>query len=274
MRITCFADEISPHISDQLRVMEELKIRWMDLRSCWDTPVLGLNDHQLKDIRTLAAEKDIGISCIGSAIGKEAMENPVENALEQTKKAGHAAHLCGCSYIRIFSYYPGQRERGEALKIAAERLAKLAAIAEEEKMTLVLESANVTSCATGAELARVIEAVGSEHLKAVFDPAAFVAAGEDPFDQSLPEVLPHLEYVHIKDSRKGRKERYIAGEGDGQVAQVLSALREREDLFLSLEPHLSYAGPAGGFSGEENFRRAHAALAQILDRQGIAYTSF
>ena len=115
MRITCFADEISPHISDQLRVMEELKIRWMDLRSCWDTPVLGLNDHQLRDICALASGRGIGISCIGSAIGKEAMENPVENALEQTKKAAHAAHLCGCSYIRIFSYYPGQNEQTSRL---------------------------------------------------------------------------------------------------------------------------------------------------------------
>lgn len=272
MKITCFADEISPLISDQLRVMEDLQIRWMDLRSCWDTPVLGLNDHQLKDIRTLAAEKGIGISCIGSAIGKEAIENPVENALEQTRKAAHAAHVCGCRYIRIFSYYPGPVERGEALKIAAQRLAKLAAIAEEEKVILVLESANVTCCGTGGELAQLLKAVGSDHLKAVFDPAAFVAAGEDPFDQSLPEVLPHLEYVHIKDSRKGRKERFVAGDGDGQVAQILSALRNREDLFLSLEPHLSYAGPAGGFSGEENFRRAHAALVRILDQQGIAYT--
>ena len=62
MKITCFADEISPLFSDQLRVMEDLGIRWMDLRSCWDTPVLQLKTQQLKDIRAMAEDKGIGIS--------------------------------------------------------------------------------------------------------------------------------------------------------------------------------------------------------------------
>ena len=271
MKITCFADEISPVFADQLRVMGDLGIRWMDLRSCWDTPVLKLNDHQLKDIRAMASDRGIGISCIGSAIGKEAIENSPEPGLEQLKQAAHAAKVCGCDYIRIFSYYPGQTDRQEALKIATERLAAMAEIAEKENVLLVLESARVTSCGTGAEMAQLLGTVNSEHLKAVFDPAAFVAAGEDPFDRSLPKVLPWLSYVHIKDSRKGQPERYVAGEGHGQVAQVLDALRDREDLFLSLEPHLSYAGPAGGFSGEDNFRRAHGALIHILNSQEIHY---
>lgn len=276
MKITCFADEISPLLSDQLRVMEDLGIRWMDLRSCWDTPVLKLNRRQMEDIRAMAQGKGIGISCIGSVIGKEAIENPLEPGLEQLRQAAQAAQLCGCRYIRIFSYYPGQMDRAEALKIATERLSAMAEIARAEiaraeNVVLVVESAKVTSCGTGRELARLLGDVASRNLKAVFDPAAFVAAGEDPFDQSLPAVDPWLEYVHIKDSRKGQKERFVAGEGDGQVAQVLNALRERNDLFLSLEPHLSYAGPAGGFSGEGNFRRAHGALIQILKGQGICY---
>lgn len=271
MKITCFADEISPLFSDQLRVMEDLGIRWMDLRSCWDTPVLKLNEQQIKDIRAMASHRGIGISCIGSAIGKEAIENPLEPGLEQIKQATGAAHLCGCDYIRIFSYYPGETDRGEALKIATERLSAMADIAKTEDVILVVESARVTACGTGEELAKLLAEVNSEHLKAVFDPAAFVAAGEDPFDRSLPQVLPWLSYVHIKDSRKGQKERFVAGEGDGQVAMVLNALKDREDLFLSLEPHLSFAGPAGGFSGEENFRRAHKALVDILKGQEITY---
>ena len=271
MKITCFADEISPLFSDQLRVMEDLGIRWMDLRSCWDTPVLKLNEQQIKDIRAMAEDKGIGISCIGSAIGKEDIENPLQPGLEQIKQAAGAAHLCGCDYIRIFSYYPGETDRGEALKIASERLSAMVQIAKAEDVLLVVESAYVTSCGTGAELAQVMRAVNSDHLKAVFDPAAFVAAGEDPFDRSLPQVLPWLSYVHIKDCRKGQSARFVAGEGDGQVAQVLNALRDREELFLSLEPHLSYAGPAGGFSGEENFRRAHGALVRILKEQEIHY---
>lgn len=271
MRIACFADEISPVFSDQLRVMAELGIRWMDLRSCWDLGVLQLNNHQIRDIRDLAGDKGIRVSCVSTPIGKETIENPAETAVTQLHRAAEIAHFCDSRYIRIFSYYPGEMPRHQALETAAERLSALAEIARQEDVILVLESAKVTSCGTGAEIADLMEQVNSYHLRAVFDPAALVAAGDRPFEDSLPRVLSYLEYVHIKDSRFGQKERFVAGEGDAQVAEVLCALRDREDLFISLEPHLSYAGPAGGFSGEEPFRKAHSALIRILDRQGITY---
>ena len=271
MRIACFADEISPVFSDQLRVMAELGIRWMDLRSCWDIPVLQLNPHQIADIRDMAAGNGICVSCISTAIGKESIGNPPETAANQLHRAAEIAHFCDSRYIRIFSYYPGEMPRHQALETAAERLSALAEIARQEDVILVLESAKVTSCGTGAEIADLMEQVNSDHLRAVFDPAALVAAGDRPFEDSLPRVLSYLEYVHIKDSRFGQKERFVAGEGDAQVSEVLCALRDREDLFISLEPHLSYAGPAGGFSGEEPFRKAHSALIRILDRQGITY---
>lgn len=271
MRIACFADEISPVFSDQLRVMKELGIRWMDLRSCWDQSVLQLNRHQIRDIRDMAMERGIRVSCISTPIGKESIDNPLENAIAQLHRAVETAHFCESRYIRIFSYYPGEMSRSQALETAAERLSDLAEIARQEDVVLILESAKVTACGTGAEMAKLLEQVNSDHLRAVFDPAAFVAAGDRPFEDSLPKVLPYLEYVHIKDSRFGQKERFVAGEGDAQVAQVLDNLRDREDLFVSLEPHLSYAGPAGGFSGEKSFRKAHSALIRILNQQRISY---
>ena len=271
MRIACFADEISPRFSDQLRVMEELNIHWMDLRSCWDIPVLQLNRHQIADIRDMAADKGICVSCVSTAIGKESIAAPPETALEQLRVAAQTAHMCGAGYVRIFSYYPGETPRPQARSEAMKRLSHLAEIACQEDIVLVLESAKVTTCGAGWETAELLSQVNSAHLRAVMDPAAFVAAGELPLTQSLPQIAPYLEYVHIKDSRFGQKERFVAGEGDAQVAQILDTLRERDDLFISLEPHLSYAGPAGGFSGEVPFRKAHSALIQIMNQQGISY---
>jgi len=271
MRIACFADEISPVFSDQLRVMEELEIRWMDLRSCWDLGVLQLNNHQIRDIRDLAGDRGIRVSCISTPIGKESIRNPGETAVTQLHRAAEIAHICESRYIRVFSYYPGDMPKSQALDIATERLAALAEIARQEDVVLVLESAKVTSCGTGREMAELLGRVNSTHLRAVMDPAAFVAAGDRPVEDSLPRVLPYLEYVHVKDSKFGQKDRLIAGQGDAQVADVLCALRDRENLFISLEPHLSFAGPAGGFSGEAPFRKAHDALIQILNQQGIPH---
>ena len=271
MRISCFADEISPKLYEQLRVMQELGIHWMDLRSCWDVGVLQLSDDQITVIRDMAKNAGIGIACIGSPIGKAPLSDPEEKALQQLRRAIHIAKLCDTRYVRIFAYHPGELERAEARKIACGRLAQWAKIAEEEGITLVLEGTKATTCGTGEEIAELLGAINSPNLKLAFDTAAFVAAGERPYTQSLPKVLPWLEYLHIKDCRLGENIRRIAGQGDGQIAQVLTALKDREDLFVSLEPHLSVSGAAGGFSGEPLFRSAHQALVSILSDAGIQY---
>ena len=56
-----------------------------------------------------------------------------------------------------------------------------------------------------------------------------------------------------------------AGEGDGQVPQLLRALRERGYRgFLTLEPHLVTAGASSGFSGPDGMRTAIRALRNLI----------
>ena len=63
-----------------------------------------------------------------------------------------------------------------------------------------------------------------------------------------------------------------AGEGDGEFRETVRAFyADGFDGFVSLEPHLGYGHSLGGFSGPENWRRAHAAFTRILDEEGIAH---
>ena len=63
-----------------------------------------------------------------------------------------------------------------------------------------------------------------------------------------------------------------AGQGDGEVAPTIRALRhDGFDGFFSLEPHLSAATAAGGFSGHEPFHTAWQAFTTMLKSQGIEY---
>lgn len=270
MKITCFADEISPILADQLRVMEDCGIRWMEIRSAWDIGVLHMSDHQLRDIHGLAASRGIGISCISTPIGKEPLDSSMADVLSRVKRAAEAAHICGCDFIRIFSFHRASWEEAEAVKRSAERLAAMAELAEKENVVLVLENAPPTVGYTGKNCAALLDTVNSPNLRIAFDGASAVEAGERAFDESFPYVKDSISYVHIKDHARGLKTRVVAGQGDAQVADFLNALRDR-DLFLSLEPHLSYAGPCGGFSGEEPFRRAHRALTDMLDKLNISY---
>src|SRR6516164_644936 len=84
-------------------------------------------------------------------------------------------------------------------------------------------------------------------------------------------LRPHLEYVQVKDAVLATGTVVPAGDGDGEVRETIRALHaDGFDGFFSLEPHLSAAGPLGGFSGAELFATAHAAFTRLLDDEGIA----
>ncbi|MHB9033786.1 MAG: sugar phosphate isomerase/epimerase, partial [Anaerolineae bacterium] len=58
-----------------------------------------------------------------------------------------------------------------------------------------------------------------------------------------------------------------AGQGDGQIPEIIAALQARGfDGFASLEPHLANAGTFSGFSGPELFTTAVNAFRQVLRR--------
>ena len=85
-------------------------------------------------------------------------------------------------------------------------------------------------------------------------------------------LRPHLEYIQIKDALAADGTVVPAGKGDGEVARTIGALRhDGFDGFFSLEPHLSAATAAGGFSGPDLFRTAWQAFTDMLKAQGIEY---
>jgi len=62
--LTGFADEISPELDEQVNTLAEESISYMELRSVWNTNVLDLTDKELREVKSTAAERGIGISSI------------------------------------------------------------------------------------------------------------------------------------------------------------------------------------------------------------------
>ena len=264
--ISCFADEISPLLYEQLDLLNELEMKAMELRSMWGINVLTLSALQLREIAHAVHTNGISISCISSPIGKYSFNHPMEETKKQLCTAISAAHICSCSRIRIFSWQIGDCAHSENVILeAAERLKVLTGMAAAEGIDLVMENSAVGVGNTGENCVKLMELVNSPHLRVAFDPASFICAGEKPFDQSYSAVKDYIGYVHIKDAKTGEDKRTVAGEGDGQLPELIRAFSQKPSLCLSLEPHLSTFGHAGGFSGPDNFRRAYFALDKLLN---------
>jgi len=144
-------------------------------------------------------------------------------------------------------------------------MAALAAVAAERELVLAHENEKEIYGDRPERCADIIVSVGSPALQATFDAANFVQCGVRPHSDAYELLRPYLVYVQVKDALMATGEVVPAGQGDGQVAETLAALRDSGfQGYLSLEPHLAASGRFGGFSGPDDFRRASRALKDLL----------
>lgn len=270
-KISCFADEISSSLEEQIAVMKRNRIGHVELRSVWDRNVLDLEDREVASIKTQLENSGIKVSSIGSPIGKVDIHSDFSTHLGKFQRAVEIALRLEAPYIRIFSFYMKKDELDACKDKVIERIKSMLHIARREGIVLLHENEADIYGETSARCESLFKAVADSSFKAVFDPSNFVAAGEEPYDESFARLKEHVEYMHIKDSLRQTREIVIAGLGDGRIKDILYALKDKESMFLSLEPHLAYAGIYKGFSGPDLFEKDLAALKKLLDEIDAEY---
>jgi sugar phosphate isomerase/epimerase len=268
-----FADEISPDLTEQCRVASGLGLRYIEVRSAWDVNILDLDDDQLATLKKTLADHDIKVSSIGSPIGKIFIDEEFPPHLERMRHAAEVARFLEAPYIRIFSFFirPGEDPATHRAEVI-ERMRALARVAEEADVVLLHENEKEIYGDTPRRCLDIVRSVGSPHLRLAWDPANFVQVGVQPYSEGYAILRPHVEYVQIKDALAADGTVVPAGEGDGEVARTIRALRhDGFDGFFSLEPHLAGGHATGGFSGPDLFTTAWRAFTGLLAAEGIEY---
>jgi sugar phosphate isomerase/epimerase len=272
--LTGFADEISPELDEQLDTLAEESISYMELRSVWNTNVLDLTDDELDRVKSAVAERGIGISSIGSPIGKVPVTDPFGPHLERFRRALHVAEAMRAPYVRVFSFFIPEGQEPDRYRVEVlDRMRAMTREAEDAGVTLLHENEKEIYGDVPSRCVDIIAGVDSPALRAAWDAANFVQCGvAHPYDEGYASLRPYIEYVHVKDALSGSDRVVPAGEGDGQLPELISALRASGfDGFFSLEPHLASAGRYSGFSGPELFSKAAGALRELLRKQEIEW---
>ena len=65
-----FSDEISPEFEEQCSLVSSLGLKYLEFRSAWDVNILDLDDAQLAKAKDILSAHGLGVSSIGSPIGK------------------------------------------------------------------------------------------------------------------------------------------------------------------------------------------------------------
>lgn len=269
-QFSCFADEISADIHEQIKTMKANNIQYVAFRSVWDKFILQLTDEDLAQAKKAFKDNGIQVSSIGSHIGKVDMNYDFETHMKELKRVIDVAKFMETPNIRIFSFFMDRADFKKNEDAVVERLCRMTRLAEENDVVLLLENETLVFGDNVDNCLKIYKAANSRHIKHCFDPCNIVNAGDDPWD-SFVAVKDYIADFHVKDFSAERNCTTIAGEGDGKIPMIMDALKDREQLYLTIEPHLIAGDFHKGYTGPEMFTKDYRAIVDILNSISAAY---
>ncbi|NPV46674.1 MAG: TIM barrel protein [Armatimonadetes bacterium] len=141
------------------------------------------------------------------------------------------ARILGANYLKLSPWLaPAPQEQAPVNAITGV-LSDLAAVAEDEKVTLLIENHPAAYWSSAAHCRAILEGVGSPALRLAFNPAHFAQLGEKPFlgTWNRGRLKKHTAQLMIADGcgRRGWPPYTPPAQGQGEVKELMSILRCR-----------------------------------------------
>ena len=288
-KLGVITDGISRNLQHALTVMNEFGIEYAELQYIGAREVGDLDEAEITRVEALLAAHGARVPCIsrhifsGIALGAiEEDESPWRRQLEDLRRCIALAQRLDCPLVRVMSFRKEMILSGgngaedwivatDAWEQLLKRLAPALRIAEEEEITLVVETGNNAMVNSAWLGRRLIETLDSRHLRLLWDPANCLfcneAAWPDGYEALNSASGNLLAHMHIKDVRVSIPRAHVdcaaLGSGDmaPQLPKIAAALqRDGYDGVISLES--VYRPPGGSF--EDGFRASVGAFQRLF----------
>ena len=261
-----FADEISPDFDEQLECLNELGIKYLELRGAYGKNVSEFSDEMLDRLSEKLEKSGIGVSAIGSPVGKYEITEDYSIQLERFCRIIDIAKKMKTRYIRIFSYFMKPCDFEKYKDEVIRRLFGFVKIAENEDIVLLHENEKDIFGENAENCKYIFDNIKSPNLKGIFDPANFVQCGVDTL-KAFELLKEHIVYMHIKDALPNG-EVVPAGMGIGRLPEIFGRLNaDGYEGFVSLEPHLGFFNGLDGLEQGEIKQKS----ASDADKFKLAY---
>ncbi len=270
--LTGFTDEAADELSRQIAVCRHLGWSRIDLRTVDGGNIVEIPDTEFDEVCKKLAEAGLEVSSFGSRIANwsRRVDDDPDADYRLLEAAIPRMHRLGVKYIRIMSYRPDSAAGLSAAELerrVVERVRTLAKMAEAGGVICLHENCDTWGGQSHEHTLRLLDAVGSEHLKLVFDTgnpfATLDVRGEVPYRfqdtwEFYERVKPHIAYLHIKDGvvADGQVVYTFPGEGNAEVPRILADLAASGYQGpISIEPHLAvvYHDPSVTAGSEERW---------------------
>lgn len=241
--LCAFADEASADFGEQLCILKEEGIPFIELRGLDGKNVADLTEEEARRYRAQLDGNGIRVWSIGSPIGKISLSDDFGEHLKRAERVFRLAGIFGTERVRAFSFFTDSPLRDEAQVF--EKLEKLLDLAKEYGIVYCHENEKGIYGDSAERCCKLLQTFPA--LTCVFDPANFVQCGQD-VSAALGLLREKTDYYHIKDALSSDGAVVPAGEGDGRLGEVIAGIAK--DTVFTVEPHLAV------FSGYDNIDRS------------------
>ena len=276
-KLSVITDEVSQDLETVTRFADRFNLDGIEIRSVWGRSPQDLVDR-MHDVKKMLRRYDLEVSAIASPFFKADIDSreQYEKHLDILRNCIQLAKALDTKIVRGFTFWRKGR-LDEYLEKIIELFQKPLGIIESEGVLLGIENEPSTFIRNGKELAHFLNRLGSNHVKAIWDPGNNIwdPTGEIPYPDGYIYVRDKTVHVHVKDGvRRGSdgKPQCIAfGDGEVDYPGQLRALKEDGyRAYLSLETHWR---PEGHLSedlmarpGGEEFSRLGEYASEICMR--------
>lgn len=260
-RVGILTDEVCPDFDEALVWIVSHGLKHIEVRVVDGTNAAELSDAAVAEVRRKVEARGLFISAIASPIFKCALDPARPVALGDRfgqAEEGVEAHFAKLDrviaiagglkapQIRIFSFW---RER-EPEKYHSEivgYLKRAAAVAVKANVLLLVE--NEPSCNGGfaGEVGRIVRAVDSPAVKALWDPGNEAYGGREAFPAGYDALKDVLAHVHLKDAYIGKDgSPRCVPLGSGSVPWIAHFRALKADGYEGLFTIETHFSPEGG----------------------------
>jgi sugar phosphate isomerase/epimerase len=260
MKLGVITDGISRDLEYALNVMRETGLKYADLQFVWDKEIGGQTQEEIKKIKDLLIMYDMQVPCITrhNFVGMLVMATEPEDEAYQKHMDGlrrciNIAKELGTDMVRVMSFRKEMiifghngAEKWVASTGSWEKLLKLmeapVQLAEDEGITLAVETGNNAMITSGWLGKKLIDDLGTKHLKLIWDIPNTLYCTEIPYPDAYEEIKNYIGHIHIKDCKSNIARATVQfcplGEGDmAPYLEDLSAALKRDNYqgVISLE---------------------------------------
>ena len=233
--LAAFADEAGSDVEVQIQALQENGVPCLEIRGVGDKNITALTVDEAKELKKRLDDAGISVWSIGSPLGKISVGDEFAPHLDTFKHTLELSRVLGAGNIRMFSFFCPKGEAAYCRDIVFERLHQFCAAAQGSGITLCHENEKGIYGDTADRCLDILQNFPA--IKAVNDPANFLQCGEDTL-RAWELLEPYIAYMHVKDVREDGVV-VPAGQGDGQIPELLTRYEKLGGQVLTVEPHLA-----------------------------------